>query len=1202
MSDESAVRVAKVFVSSPSDVAPERGRVQAVAVKLNREYEGMVRFETVLWEEHFYKADRSFQPQIDTVGQPTACDVLVSIFWTRVGTELPADFARMPNGKPYPSGTTYELLTALEASKAKGLPDVYVFRKTADAALPTADLERRRQAQAQLDALEAFWSEWFKSEQGHFKAAFQTFPTTDEFERQIEELLRQWLNSRHLLGRRLHWPKERGSPFPGLAPFEAEQAAVFFGRDRAIDEARRRLTVAAAGGTPFLLVVGPSGSGKSSLARAGLIPRLTTPGIVETIDLWRVAVMKPSEGQAGPVSSLAAALVSALPELAQGDFPDAAALADNLRRGGAAAARPITGALTRIAEAMRQERHADQPLRARLVLLVDQLEELFARAIADDERAAFAEAVKELVASGDLWCVATLRADLYELMLKQPALKDLKECGATLDLGPPGPAELAEIVRAPAAAAGLMFENDAEKGALDERLLGDAKTADSLPLLQFALRRLYEKRVEANGETWLTHEAYDALGGLQGAIAAEAERAVSNLPANAIDALPRLLRRLAEPARDGKTFTLREAEHADVAAHSAEASLVDALLGARILIAGTNAAGRATLRLAHDAVLTAWPRAATAAQASRDFYRVRAEVEEAQRRWDAYGKPNDRLIPRGVPLAEAEKLVDGFASELPAPLIGYVNVSRRRARLHQRLVAAAAVFFFILAVSATGAGLWAYAEQTRAQTQSQLATERLTTAQIAQSHSLTDVVRNLLAQDNYDDAVAVALEALPANMAEPDRPYVPDAEDMLRKALGTAQMSSYKTVWQAQLATPVERASISTDGNMVATAVGGMVTLYDRVANTHYDLPDQNEHIWAMQFLPNGWLVTASTTKLRAYDPATKKNAREIEAPPGQAICGWHFVGRSPTMPLEAFFVDAASAPDHLEIYTKQPFIEQEFALSSAACLPTSRPNSPILKALEQAAARTMGAPIAVDHNIATPYASFSVFISKKSQLWIWAPNLPMRKLLDREHGDFVAAAPTVGLDVIAATSLGRLVVVDARTLKRLYQLPPLQPGLSIINIDLSDQGQTIMVAYDRALVVLAGQTKTELTPLRKEQLPNDANIAACTRNDVARVVKAPGGERVIQLGHGTATLATGAGAQIQPLTDMTLLAGDAAFSPDAKNCACGASKQPIAKSITGLQRHLRQTVKPSVRRFRQCGQMHESESRWASCANGGHR
>jgi hypothetical protein len=169
----SDVRVVRVFVSSPIDVAAERGRVQAIAAKLNREYDGLVSFETVLWEEHFYKADKSFQPQIT---ESVACDIVVSIFWTRIGTELPADFALMPNGRPYPSGTAYELLTALGASKSKGLPDVYVFRKTADAAMPTADAERRRQAQTQLDALEAFWSEWFKTEKGEFKARWRARP------------------------------------------------------------------------------------------------------------------------------------------------------------------------------------------------------------------------------------------------------------------------------------------------------------------------------------------------------------------------------------------------------------------------------------------------------------------------------------------------------------------------------------------------------------------------------------------------------------------------------------------------------------------------------------------------------------------------------------------------------------------------------------------------------------------------------------------------------------------------------------------------------------------------------------------------------------------------------------------------------------------------------------------------------------------
>src|SRR5438876_11993950 len=117
---DARVRKVTIFVSSPKDVTPERGRVQAVAAKVNREYEGLVRFETVLWEEHFYTVDKSFQPQIP---EAVASDIVVSIFWTRTGTEIPAEFPRMANGNSYPSATASELRSALKAAKARRGPD-----------------------------------------------------------------------------------------------------------------------------------------------------------------------------------------------------------------------------------------------------------------------------------------------------------------------------------------------------------------------------------------------------------------------------------------------------------------------------------------------------------------------------------------------------------------------------------------------------------------------------------------------------------------------------------------------------------------------------------------------------------------------------------------------------------------------------------------------------------------------------------------------------------------------------------------------------------------------------------------------------------------------------------------------------------------------------------------------------------------------
>src|SRR5262249_9607287 len=143
-------------------------------------------------------------------------------------------------------------------------------------------------------------------------------------------------------GRAVPWPIEfKGSPFRGLAAFGVKHAPVFFGRSRDVTRAVDQWKQAAALGTPFLLLIGASGAGKSSLARAGLVPRLTAPGVVPTVDFWRVAVMRPSEAPDGPIMSLAMRLFDAtdditdeergrapaLPEIRESDFRTPAELA-----------------------------------------------------------------------------------------------------------------------------------------------------------------------------------------------------------------------------------------------------------------------------------------------------------------------------------------------------------------------------------------------------------------------------------------------------------------------------------------------------------------------------------------------------------------------------------------------------------------------------------------------------------------------------------------------------------------------------------------------------------------------------------------------------------------------------------------------------------------------------------------------------------
>ena len=119
------VREVRVFVSSPGDAQFERSRLERVTERLNGEFQGIVHIVPIRWETEFYKAHQTFQAQIPEAAQ---CDIVIAIFRSRLGSVLPADFRRMTDGEPYPSGTAYEVLTAIDASKTHGFPDVYVFR------------------------------------------------------------------------------------------------------------------------------------------------------------------------------------------------------------------------------------------------------------------------------------------------------------------------------------------------------------------------------------------------------------------------------------------------------------------------------------------------------------------------------------------------------------------------------------------------------------------------------------------------------------------------------------------------------------------------------------------------------------------------------------------------------------------------------------------------------------------------------------------------------------------------------------------------------------------------------------------------------------------------------------------------------------------------------------------------------------------
>ncbi len=539
---------------------------------------------------------------------------------------------------------------------------------------------------------------------------------------------------------------------------------MFFGRDRKVTRALEELFGARKRerGRPFLLVVGASGAGKSSLVRAGLAPRLTALGVAPEIDGWRVAVMRPG-GAGAAYAALANALFfnpaskeadddpggfgPALPELAATPHKSAADLAALAETSPAAAAATVVAALDIVGEREREESGYIRTFRVDLLLIVDQLEEIFDERVSKEAQIGFARLLTALADAGRIWIAATLRVDLFGRML-DPSLPFLAliDSGGHYNLASPSEAELTEILRKSAEAAGLEYERDPATGeALDERLLQDAKGSnDTLPLLQFSLQELFERRRPIPGpgaaRAELTFAAYRELGGLDGAIDKVAEQALADLgsrfaPDEIAAALSRLLRWLAvrvsgenATTSAGPGLTLSAAPRAHVAADPAADALIDVLVANRLMVLESSSQSEPMVRLAHERVLTSWKRAheITADAMQREFYRVRADVAQRFDSWITGGRRRDLLLSSGKPLIDAEWLIRDYGAELKSAarrkgeaqsptITDFVRLSGRRARWRQRLTAVAAGVFFVVAVAASGFAWLAVGAERRAE-------------------------------------------------------------------------------------------------------------------------------------------------------------------------------------------------------------------------------------------------------------------------------------------------------------------------------------------------------------------------------------------------------------------------------------------------------------------------------------------------------
>ena len=784
------MKTLRIFISSPGDVAEERDKARLVIDQLQRLYGSRVKLRPVLWEELPLQPDASFQDGIDLVlSAEHSIDIAVFVLWSRLGSPL-GGANRKPDGSPFLSGTERELFMMLEARKRGGgaRPQMLVYTRKDDAGfqnrLQSGNSGELLKVVEQRLLLENFIREHFHDDQGHNVRAHHTYDKPLTFAGRLKVHLRAILDE--ILGdaaiEGAHWEHD---PYRGLQVFDLEHAPIFFGREREICELQELLLHRAAGeggaaggagaeaGCAFAVIVGASGSGKSSLARAGVAAALVRDNLDSAVKQWRLAVMQPSAVLGGPFAALVNALTDkteALPELLDGGA-EKAAIISGLERDA-----KLTTQLVLLPAVTRAASHAGGPVR--LLLVLDQLEELWTdRSITPEMRECFLAAIEALAQSGAVWVLATLRTDFYPLaQLSEPFLR-LKGNDGGYDLVAPGPDALHRIIAEPARLAGVQFERNESAGqSLDQLILRDAiGQPDALPLLEYALDQLF---TETNARRQLTFAAYQKMGGVEGALGQKAEAEFIKLPPGVQAVFGEVMNALVTVDADAEAQALRRTTPlASVTNTESRKALVDALVHQRLLTADKEG-GAPVVRVAHEALLRRWQRLVDWIAANREYLRLRARVEQSQARWQQAGRDKSLLLPLGMPIEEGNKLLREAPELLTGDTAAYIQQSAQhhesaaKRSLHiRRIVTSALAALLVLAIAGGG-----FAVVKQGEAQSALKEQKRL--------SFEALVRNAEADDEKGESARViaALEPYLLEREFAQHPMRGKAEKLVEKA------------------------------------------------------------------------------------------------------------------------------------------------------------------------------------------------------------------------------------------------------------------------------------------------------------------------------------------------------------------------------------------------------------------------------------
>lgn len=653
----------RIFISSPGDVQHERIIAKKVIRKIQDEFADSITLEPLLWEDLPLQANASFQEGIDTIVSKDGVDIAVFILASRLGSPPGYKFCK-PDGVPYLSGTEYEFDVMLEANRRSNgeKPSILSYIKSGNISMPkdvSMDISKVKEWLSQKEYADKFIKEKFYDiETKQTYRAYHQFDAPTSFEQKLYDHIRKLVSEKVGKEYKKTW---NASPYVGLKSFSEVEEPIFFGRQNEINEVEEKIIEKINTKTGVsLIVIGGSGSGKSSLIKAGILPDLMNTDFQSDIKCFSIALTPSSIKE-----SIYLYLIQKMEEI----FPNVSdkAVWKSLKEAEITNYQFVRDLLQEGSETVKKV-----PL-----IFIDQMEEFFTDTkIEEKDRNRVFDLLNGLIKTNSIYFIATLRNEFYSIFTTNNSLFELKENSIVFDIPNMGITQLQDIVEKPALKSGIIWERNKTGTSLNKTIIDDAsQMTNALPLIEFTLTLLYEN----SSDNIITYQSYQEVGGVSGAIIHYANEVYRKLNDEEKSVLSKIFANLVTVSTtEGEVYSRKTVLKKHLIKSEIDRLVINKMIECHLFVSSMDSDGDATISIVHEILIARWEVFNTWLEQEKELVKQNKFYEVQALHWMDSHKNKEELIQSKANLEDVEYFLYQWGNNIQEPVKTYLLESIKK--------------------------------------------------------------------------------------------------------------------------------------------------------------------------------------------------------------------------------------------------------------------------------------------------------------------------------------------------------------------------------------------------------------------------------------------------------------------------------------------------------------------------------------------